>query len=251
MKRLFFLGVFLYLGIGFYLYLAQRDFMYFPVRSTANNLKERTFENDGHKIKATVLNSGNQKAIIYFGGNAENVESNAEVFSDLFSEYSLYLVKYRGYGGSTGEPTEEGIYSDALYIYETIREAHNEVSIIGRSLGSAVATYVASQKDVSKLVLVTPFDSAQSIAQSQFPIYPISVLLRDKHDSYSRAGDIRAETLVIAAEKDRVIGMRHTKRLLEGFSFDVSFHVIKGVGHNNLSSNPRYYLVLRDFLSLR
>ena len=248
MKSIFLSGMLIYFGIGLYLYLEQRDFIYFPVHPTKSDLAERIFENDGHKIKASMLNIGSKKAIIYFGGNAENVEYNAESFSSLFLEYTVYLVKYRGYGGSTGKPSEDAIYSDAVHIYDVIRNDHDEVSVIGRSLGSAVATYVAAERDIHKLVLITPFDSIQSIAQSQFPIYPMGLLLKDKHDSYSRAKKIKAETLVIAAGKDRVIGMSHTKRLIEGFSSKVLFQVIEGADHNNISVAPRFYGVLGEFM---
>ena len=125
---------------------------------------------------------------------------------------------------------------------------HKEISVIGRSLGSAVATYVAANRTLAKLVLITPFDSIQHIAQSQYPIYPMSLLLKDKHDSYSRANKITAQTLVIAAEKDNIIGMVHTQRLIDGFSNNVMLDVIKGANHNNISEFPHYNQILGDFL---
>jgi pimeloyl-ACP methyl ester carboxylesterase len=225
----------------------QRSFIYFPVPLTHSGLPEKTFEHDGHTIKVSILNNTKSKAIIYFGGNAENVEYNATAFSKLFSEYAVYLVKYRGYGGSSGTPSEQAIYSDALHIYDIISDSYEEISIIGRSLGSAVATYVASGRDIEKLVLITPFDSIQSIAQSQFPIYPVSLLLKDKYDSYSQVKDIKAETMIIAAENDKIIDISHTMRLMEGFTSGVLFHVIKDTGHNDISNNPAYHSLLGDF----
>lgn len=247
MKSIFISGMLIYFGLGLYLYIEQRSFIYFPVKSTHAGLNERIFENDRHAIKVAVLNDGKRKAIIYFGGNAENVEYNSESFLALFPEYTVYLVKYRGYGGSTGLPSEEAIYSDAIHIHDSINQTHDEVSLIGRSLGSAVATYVASRREIEKLVLITPFDSMQNLAQSQFPIYPMGILLKDKYDSYGRAKDISAQTLVIAAENDRVIKMSHTRRLIEGFTKEVLFHVIEEAGHNNISSHPRYHGILGDF----
>jgi pimeloyl-ACP methyl ester carboxylesterase len=248
MTRLLIFGILIYLGLGLYLYLAQRDFIYFPVPAAEYNYDETVFENDGYKIKVTVLNRGNNRAIIYFGGNAENIDYNIEGFSQHFSEYTVYLVKYRGYGGSSGNPTEEGIYSDALYIYDAINKEHDGVSAVGRSLGSAVATYIASLREVDRLVLITPFDSMQNIAQSHFPIYPMSILLKDKYDSVSRVGQIKAETLVLAAGEDRIVGITHTQRLVAAFSQDVQFHLIEGVGHNNISGNPRFYALLDEFM---
>jgi pimeloyl-ACP methyl ester carboxylesterase len=248
MTRLLILGTLIYFGLGFYLYLIQRDFIYLPVPSSRSDLNEKVFQNGDHRIRVTVLNEGSNRAIIYFGGNAEDVDYNAEEFSRLFSDQSIYLVKYRGYGGSTGKPTEEGIYSDALHIYDEISKTHDHVSIIGRSLGSAVATHIASQREINKLVLITPFDSALNIAQSQFPIYPMSILLKDKHDSIGRVAKIKAETMVLAAKRDRIIKLKRTKRLINAFSREVSFHVLEGVGHNTISANPRYYELLDEFM---
>ena len=249
MKTILLIGLIIYLSIGLLLYLQQRSFIYFPPAETSAALNQRVFQNEGHGIKVTVLNEDAEKAIIYFGGNAENVDYNVDEFSKWFSEYTVYLVKYRGYGGSSGTPTEKAIYSDALYIYDAIRNEHETLSIMGRSLGSAVATYIASKRAPSKLVLITPFDSIQRVAQSQFPLYPMSILLKDKHDSYSRAKAIKAETLVIAAELDSVIKMSHTKRLVEGFASEVLFHEIQGAGHNDISNYPDYYRVIDEFLS--
>ena len=248
MKSLFLTALSLYIGFGLYIYTVQRNFIYFPVAASENRLEERIFKNDGEQIKSTVINQGNNRAIIYFGGNAENVDYNAPQFSALFNDHTLYLIKYRGYAGSTGEPTEEGLYSDALHIYDEIKKSHSQVTVMGRSLGSAVATYLASKREVQKLVLITPFDSILSVAQSQYPIYPISMILKDKHDSLSRATSISAETLVIAAENDRIIQMAHTQRLVEGFERAVHFKVIRGTGHNTISQNPDYYTTIREFL---
>ncbi len=248
MKMLLLSGVVLYLGLGLYLYLGQRDFIYFPVHSVDSPFEQRLFEHDGEKIKATVLNKGKRKVILYFGGNAENVDYNVGSFTSLFPDYTLYLVKYRGYGGSSGKPTEKGLNADALFIYDAIVADHDEVSVMGRSLGSGVATYLAGEREVKKLVLITPFDSILRVAQSRYPIYPVSLLLKDQYDSYGRTGRIKADTLVIAAQYDRIIQMAHTERLVEGFSKDLRFEVIEGVGHNDLSSNPRYHVLLNEFM---
>ena len=248
MKSILLIGAAIYLGMGAYLYVLQRSFIYFPVAAAATNLKHRSFENEGHEIKVAVINEHQEKALIYFGGNAENVEHNSDEYSALFDDYTIYLVKYRGFGGSDGFPTEAGLYSDALHIHDELKREHAAIAIIGRSLGSAVATFVASERAIDKLVLVTPFDSVQRVAQSRYPIYPMEWLLKDKHDSYSRAKNIQAPTLILAAELDRVIELQHTERLIEGFESDVFYRVIKGTDHRTISSNPIYQAALAEFL---
>lgn len=237
-----------YIGLGVYLYVVQRSLIYFPVAETPTQSKSKNFSNEGHNIRVYVLNENSTKAMIYFGGNAENVENNASQFAEMFPDYAVHLVNYRGYGGSSGSPTENGIYSDALAIYDGIQRNYESIAVIGRSLGSAVATHLASHRPIDKLALVTPFDSVQNVAQAQFPIYPMSLLLKDKHDSYTRAQNVKAKTLIIAAELDRVIKMPHTLRLVKAFDSDVEFHVLNGVGHNTISSSRNYHEILRKFM---
>ncbi|MFK8075716.1 MAG: alpha/beta hydrolase [Granulosicoccus sp.] len=237
-----------YIGLGGYLYFMQRSFIYFPSPVTPAHFNTRAFHNEGEVIQTLVLNGGAGRAILYFGGNAENVSLNAQGFTHLFKDYSVYLVNYRGYGGSSGNPSEDGLYSDALSIYDEMIKAHDSVSVIGRSLGSAVATHVASQRAVDRLVLITPFDSIQNIAQEQFPMYPMELMLKDKHDSYSRVKTIRSDTLILVAQNDTVVEMHHTRRLIAGFDTPVLVQVIEGRGHNTISNSQRYVEALDAFL---
>lgn len=238
----------IYLGFGAYLYLNQRNFIYFPARAETPVEDEDVFENEGEKIRVSVINRGKRQAIIYFGGNAENVDYNIDTFKALFTDHTVYLVKYRGYSGSTGSPSERGLYSDAIHIFDKLSREHAEISIMGRSLGGAVASYIASRRPVHRLVLITPFDSAASVARSQFPFYPVSLLIKDKYDSLARAGEIDANTMIIAAGNDRIIDISHARRLAKGFRQDITFHVIEGAGHNDISSFPGYYQALSDFI---
>jgi len=238
-----------YVSFGLLLYVMQSSLLYFPTAAIKHSYDEITFSHKGVKIKATVLNRGMKKAIIYFGGNAELVIQNAAVFSTAFPDHTIYLVNYRGYGGSTGKPEENAIYSDAVYIFDQIKPEYTEISIIGRSLGSGVATLLASKRDINKLVLITPFDSIQNVAQQHYPIYPMSLMLKDKYDSLSRVKSISAETLIIYAENDEVINIRRTSRLIKEFPVSqVTVKMIKNAEHNSISNYEEYYLFLRNFL---
>ncbi len=241
--------ILVYLGYGFYLYLKQRDLLYHPMQQIKeSHIEEENFELQGCEIKVSILNKANKKAIIYFGGNKENVDKNAKIFSELFTEHSVYLIKYRGYAGSTCSPSEKAIYFDATHIYDEIKENHEEVTIIGRSLGSGVATFVAAQKKIDKLILVTPFDSIQSVVQSKFPLYPMKWMLKDRYDSLSRAKEITAPTLIVVAQNDEVISMLQTKRLQNAFLNQPKFVMIEGANHSNIVLSPRYYDTLYEFI---
>jgi len=245
------ISVLAYLGLGLYLYLAQRSFMYFPVAEReASDVRVEHLENGGESIKLWVLGpQDSEKAIIYFGGNAEDVYYNAGDFRAVLPEFTSYLVNYRGYGGSSGSPTEANLFSDALQIYDELSERHSQVVVIGRSLGSGVAAYLASERDVHRLILATPLDSALALAQGMYPVYPVSLILKDRYESVEYAPRINAPTLIVMAEHDRVIPRKHSLRLAEAFTPGLVEQVVIGnAGHNGLSGYPQYWRAFESFL---
>ena len=238
-----------YVGMGLFLYINQRDFLYFPTPDISTPYGEMALQNEGASINVLVLNKGHENAILYFGGNAESMAQSSDYIAQQFPTFTVYLMDYRGYGGSTGEPTEKGLYSDALKLYDTIKPKHNRISIGGRSLGSGIATYVATHREVSKLALITPFDSIVNVAQGRYPIYPVSLLLHDKYDSAARAKDISAKTFIVIAQNDQVISKERTQELIEAFSSkQLQITTISNRGHNDISSDERYYKIMQDFI---
>jgi len=239
-----------YLLFGVFLFVMQNSFIYFATPPIQHSHKTEVFKSDGESIHVSILNPQKESAIIYFGGNAEIVEYNSESFLEMFENHTIYLVNYRGYGKSTGRPNQVALYYDALHIYDEIKQRHQSISLIGRSLGSAVATYVASKREVDRLVLVTPFDSIKSVAQRKILFYPMFILLREKHDSASRVPYIEADTLVVVAQNDEIIGRRHSDNLISKFPKNqLVVEIIEGAGHNNISKFESYRRVLRDFIN--
>ena len=245
------IGVLVYLGFGLYLYLAQRSFMYFPVAE--RHVPDATVEylqNDGESIKLWVIGSGSGRAVIYFGGNAEDVYHNADEFRETLPGHTAYLVNYRGSGGSSGSPTQANLFSDALRVYDELRQRHSQVAVIGRSLGSGIATYLASERDVHRLILVTPLDSALALAKAMYPVYPVSLLLKDRYESVSYAPMVNAPTLIVVAEHDRIVPRKHSTRLAEAFRPElVEQVVVADAGHNGLSGHQQYWAAFERFLN--
>ncbi len=238
-----------YICASLLLYLYQRNFLYFPTPNYDHSFERFSLASEGETLNIIVLNKGNTKALIYFGGNAEAVVSNADEFATHFPNTTTYLVNYRGYGGSTGRPTEAGLYADALAVYDHIKSEHAEISVAGRSLGSGVATYLAANRPIENVALITPYDSILNIAKANYALFPVSLLLKDKYDSASRANTIQSKVLVIAAENDVVIPMSHTQKLIDAFNDDqVQVKVIKNTGHNDVSNDPEYFQTISDFL---
>ncbi|MCP3899874.1 MAG: alpha/beta hydrolase [Desulfobacteraceae bacterium] len=241
--------ILIYVFIGAVLFFSQRKFIYFPSEKIPHSYDMESISNENETIEVIVLNKGKKDALLYFGGNAEPVIYNAEDFLREFPMHTVYLFNYRGYGGSTGNPTEKGIYSDALVFFDKVEKKHSKISVVGRSLGSGVATKLASEKPIEKLILITPFDSIKSVAQNQFLIYPMFLLLKDKYDSISRVKHIKAKTIAIVAEHDEVIPNKHSFRLINEFPKDqIIVKIIANSGHNDISDKLEYYDHLKVFI---
>jgi pimeloyl-ACP methyl ester carboxylesterase len=237
----------LYLGLCLALFLFQRSLIYFP-QPPAIGGPERLLmlPVTDQKIAVTVRPLASAKALIYFGGNAEDVSRSLPSFAEAFPDHALYLLHYRGFGDSTGKPTEEDIQHDAVALFDKVRALHAEVALVGRSLGSGVAIRLASQRPAARLVLVTPYNSILELGQRQFPIFPVRWMLHDKYESWRYAPAIAVPTLVIAAEHDEVIPRWSTEKLIGQFRPGVArVEVIAGTGHNDIGESPEYLRLLR------
>jgi pimeloyl-ACP methyl ester carboxylesterase len=239
-----------YILIVALLYLLQRNLLFYPV-SASDGIQEEAifFKNDDVLLHGWILNRGQKKALIYFGGNSENITNNIDQFKKLFKDYTIYLVNYRGYGESQGKPTQKGLFSDAISIYDQILVQHSSISLMGRSLGSGVAVYLASKRDIEQLFLLTPFDSVAEIAQTHYPYFPSRYLVKDRFDSATYATNIETPTLIITAEFDQVIPVKHAEKLRDQFTrARVSYQLIVGAEHNNITSFPDYRQVIQAFI---
>jgi len=240
----------LYVGVCAALFVFQRALIYFPQPSTVGGSAAMfTMPVPGAELLVSVRPHAGPKALIYFGGNAEDVSFNLPSFSSAFPEHALYLLHYRGYGGSTGKPSEESLHADAQALFDKVHRDHAEIAVVGRSLGSGVAVRLASRRPAARLVLVTPYDSIQEIAVHRFPYFPIRWLLTDKFESWRDAPKIQISTLLVGAEYDEVIPRASTERLLAAFKPGTATLVfIPEASHNTISNTPRYLDALRGAL---
>jgi len=187
--------------------------------------------------------------VVYFGGNAEDVAWNVPVFAMQFPARAVYLPNYRGYGGSSGAPSEAALFADALAVYDLARARHGEVAVIGRSLGSAVAAHVAAERSVAAAALITPFDSALNVARGMFPWFPVAWLLKDQYDSAARAADITAPVLIVIAGRDRVIAGRRSAALARAFpTAQVTVREFPDANHHDIGEAAGYAAALTGFI---
>lgn len=156
--------------------------------------------------------------VIYFGGNAENIDSVLFLASNI-PEMDMLSVHYRGYGMSDGVPSEEGLFKDAVRLIDHVHASFptKKIVLFGRSLGSGVAVYAAAQRPelVKHLILTTPFDSMTAVAKRHYAWVPVNRLLRHRFDSLSNAHRVKAETTIVVAGQDTYIPTVHARRLAD------------------------------------
>jgi pimeloyl-ACP methyl ester carboxylesterase len=234
--------VLVYVGICVLLYVAQRSLIYYPQpRADTNPATRATLERPDATLILSVRPHAGAKALVYFGGNAEDVSLSLPLFAAAFPQHAIYMMHYRGYGGSTGTPSEAALQADAIALFEQVRRDHAQITIVGRSLGSGIAVKLASQRPAARLILITPYDSLENIAASQFPYVPIKWLLKDKYESWRYAAAIDVPTLLIAAEHDHIIPRANTKNLLRHFRNGIAhLEVVAGADHNSISAFPAF-----------
>ena len=240
----------LYVGICLAMFIFQRSLLYYPQpRVVTAPDSTLALHVPGSELVVTVRPRAGPKAIIYFGGNGEDVSSNLESFSRAFPDHALFLLHYRGYGGSTGHPSEQANNSDALALFRNVYANHADVAVIGRSLGSGVAIRLAVETPASRLILVTPYASIEEIAAAEYPFVPVKWLLLDRYESWKYAPGIKVPTTLIAAENDEVIPRASTEKLLTRFRPGVALMtVIEGVGHNDIGATGEYIRIIQAAL---
>ena len=236
--------VYLLAGLG--LYLLQRSLIFYPQpRRFGAPGSTIAMKVDGAVLQVSARVLQGPDAVLYFGGNAEDVSGSLATLADAFPKHALYLIHYRGYGGSTGKPGEAALFADALAMFDQLHAQHPNITLIGRSLGSGVALRLASARPVRRLVLVTPYDSLAELAAQQFPMFPVRFLLTDKFESWRYAALVTVPTTLVMASDDEVIPRASSELLLTRFKPGVARAVvIPDSGHNTVSERPAYGAVL-------
>jgi fermentation-respiration switch protein FrsA (DUF1100 family) len=253
-----------FLGV---VYLFQDRLIYFPHvgRDIAVTPAQfgRTFEEvaiataDGETLNAWWLPTPHARgAALILHGNAGNISQRLD-YARMFRDfgYATLLVDYRGYGRSTGRPSEEGTYCDAdaawRWLTETRGLAANEIVIYGESLGGAVSCRLAARVSPRALVLASTFTSLPDLGAEIYPFLPVRLLSRYRYDTRSCIRGVRVPVMVIHSRSDEIVPFHHGEALYAAANEPKSFLEIGG-GHNDSSvvERPEWREALGRFLSV-
>jgi len=222
MKRVITLLAFIYILALTYLYFWQDKLIFLNSYSkgySPRNVKVIKFKtSDGIVLEGGYLeHKKGLPLVLYFGGNAANVLYFLDDRAQEIKNYNFIAFNYPGYGNSEGKPSEKTILKYALEIAKKYRPQ----KIIGRSLGSAVASYVASKIEVDTLLIITPFDSIENVAQNSYPIFPIKLLIKHKFQELKWLKSSKAKEInAIFVKKDEIIPKKSIAHLRNSMKFN-------------------------------
>ena len=190
--------------------------------------------------------------ILYFHGNAGDLQrwgTIAEFFVDL--NYDVFIMDYRTYGKSTGILSEEALYKDAQMCYDYVKKIYNEedITVYGRSLGTGIATYVASKNRPEQLILETPYYSIVDVAKYRFPIVPVKKLMQYELPTYDFIKEVECKTTMIHGTDDYIVPYKSGKKLFDiAPKEQTTFVTVEGGSHNNLMASEQYTEVIKELL---
>lgn len=200
-----------------------------------------------------VPNDANDLSVLFLHGNAGNISHRLDSLALLHSlGVSVLIIDYRGYGRSSGKPSEEGILRDAeaawVYLTRTRGLAPHRIVVFGRSLGGAAAAWLASRVDAGGLILESTFTSVPDAAADLYWWLPVRWLSRLHLDTRHWLGKLHCPVLIVHSRDDEIIPFRHARRLLEAAPPDKQLLTISG-DHNGgfLLAGEDYRRALREF----
>jgi fermentation-respiration switch protein FrsA (DUF1100 family) len=237
-----------YIALVALMYVTQRALMYFPetlrTAPAAAGLPQAEevvlATADGERVIAWHVAPREGRAVwLYFHGNGGALRYRVDRFQALIANGDgLVALSYRGYGGSTGRPTEAGLIEDAraAYAFAAERYPAGRIRLWGESLGTGVALALAAERPVARIVLEAPFLSAMDIAQRAYPFIPVRYLMKDTFRSDRRVSQVTAPILILHGDRDQVVPIASGQALYQLIRSPKQFRRIPGGGHENLGS---------------
>jgi fermentation-respiration switch protein FrsA (DUF1100 family) len=253
----------IYVGLAIFLFFTQSRLIYFPTSEIVAapdqiglSYKSVSFKApDGIKLSGWFIPADSPREVVIFcHGNAGNIShrlESIEIFHRL--RLSTFIFDYRGYGTSKGTPSEEGSYLDVKgawnYLIEHEGLAPSDIILFGRSLGGAVAAWLARQHTPKALIIESTFTSAPDLAGKLYFYLPVKLLCRYKYNALAAIKEIKCPVLIVHSQEDEIVPFRHGRMLFEAANDPRAFLEISG-SHNEgfITSGDVYINGLKAFL---
>jgi pimeloyl-ACP methyl ester carboxylesterase len=256
--------LFIYLGLCTLLYIKQDDLLFHPKPNTINEVQEYLKSNTNFDTLTLKMNDQTKiygfiskdsattqtPLIVYFGGNAEEV-SHIMSKKRFFPKHKMVFMNYRGYGLSEGEVSEKSMFSDAIEIYDKLKLFKNvdssNIFVIGRSIGTGVATYLSLQRKTRATILITPYENMIDVASEKYPFVPISLLIKHRFESDSYAPKITSPMFSLIATNDEIIPKHHAYKLVEAWK-GKTYILEVNEDHSSIMKNEMVWQKIDQFI---
>jgi fermentation-respiration switch protein FrsA (DUF1100 family) len=237
-----------YGALGTLMYFGQRALLYFPEQGRTDpaaagfaGAEEVVLAtSDGERVIVWHRPpQAGKPVVLYFHGNAGSLRTRAARFSALTSDGTgLVALSYRGFGGSTGNPTEDGLICDATAAYRFAAERYgvNRIVFWGESLGTGIAVAMAAEHPVAGVILESPFTSTVDVAAAIYWFMPVRLLMKDQFHSDERIARITAPVLILHGERDATVPIAYGEELFGMITAPKQFVRFPDGAHNNLDA---------------
>jgi alpha-beta hydrolase superfamily lysophospholipase len=255
-----------YIAAGIALYFLQEKLLFRPEKLSEDHVfnfplpfKEINLAVNNEKnlsiIQFTVPDSVCKGVVLYFHGNRRNIERYAPFASNFTkNNYEVWMIDYPGFGKSTGDRNEQILYDDAIQFYKMARArfAKDSIIIYGRSLGTGIASYLASVKDCKRLILEAPYYSMDALFSHYAFIYPVEWMTKYHFPTYKYFEKIDASITIFHGTRDEIIPYSQSEMLMKPWNemplFKKELITIEKGKHNTLNDFPLFHQKLDSIL---
>ena len=272
---IFFISVLALLTVAYataclYMYLYQDKLLYIPERELNTDPASLGLEfsehwiktSDGERLHAWYIPCQDARyTFLFFHGNTGNLSTRMDTINILHElGINLFMIDYRGYGKSTGKPSEQGTYLDGeaswQYLIHTLGIRPEKAIIFGRSLGGGIASHLATRVTPAGLILESTFSSMCAVAKDVYPLIPVRLILHTRYPNIDNIRQINCPLLIIHSTEDEYIGFHHGQALYNAFNprVDPSYkHFVPIAGAHNsgfFTSAGQYKQGINEFMAL-
>ena len=261
LKRFGLILIGIYIMVGTALHLFQEKILFRPTVLPQDHIFN--FNHDFEELfidaeENAVINAihftiENPKGVVlYFHGNAGDLQrwgTITEYFVD--KDYDVFVMDYRSYGKSIGPLSESALYNDGQLCYNYLLQRYSEsdISIYGRSLGSGIATKLASTNQPKQLILETPYYSLLDVAKKRFPVFPLKILMKYELPTFKYIKKVTCPITLLHGTNDKIIPIQSAIKLYdEANNENMSLTIIEGAKHNNLNTFETYINKINEVL---
>lgn len=256
-----------YAALLLLVFFAQSHLIYFPQRNIIF-----TPAQEGLPYESVMLTSSDKETlqgwfvpapaeakgtILFLHGNAGNISHRRDYLWTFYRlGYNTFIFDYRGYGKSSGSPSEAGTYHDASAAWQYLTEIKaippSRIVLFGESLGGAIAAWLAARKDPGALVLASVFTSVPDLAAELYPFLPVHLLSRFQYNTIDYLQSVTCPVLIAHSPQDEIVPFWHGQALFQVATEPKLFLTLQG-GHNEgfIFTRKEWAMALDDFISTR